>query len=453
VTGSPVRIQPTRPPVGGRTDNRWEFDMASIDHAPFRVEAVDAREILDSRGRPTVAVDVRIGDHRGSAAVPSGASTGEAEAVERRDGDASRFRGAGVLEAVRSVTGEIATLLRGSDFVDLAAADEALRRLDGTPTKARLGANAIVGASMALARALASRADMPLYAYLRPDGVTPRLPVPHFNVLNGGAHATNRVEFQEFMIAPVGAPTVADAVRAGAEIYGALKARLADAGLATGVGDEGGFAPDLDTPEQACDHLVAAIEAAGYEPSRVGVALALDPAATQFYSDGRYHLGGQHLTAAELTDRYAAMIERYPIWSLEDGVAENDADGWTLLSGRLAGSVQIMGDDNLVTDPARIAAAAERHQGNASLIKLNQIGTVTETLAAIAACRTAGWAAMISHRSGETTDDFIADLAVGTGTGQIKSGAPARGERVAKYNRLMRIATDEPTFAYGLAGG
>ena len=425
--------------------------MSLVDDKPFRVSGIDAREILDSRGRPTIAVHVRIGGYSGWAAVPSGASTGKAEAVELRDGDASRFSGAGVLHAVRSVTTDIADLLLGNDFADLGEADEAMRGLDGTPNKSRLGANAIVGTSMALTRALAARAGVPLHAYLRPDGVVPRLPVPHFNVLNGGAHATNRVEFQEFMIAPVGAPSVAEAVRAGAEIYAALRARLKDAGLATGVGDEGGFAPDLDTPEEACEHLVAAITAAGYEPSRSGVALALDPAASQFYSHGHYHVGGAALTATELTGRYAEMAERFPIWSLEDGVAENDADGWMLLSERLSGSLQIMGDDNLVTDPARIAAAAARRQGNAALIKLNQIGTVSETLAAIATCRAAGWGAMISHRSGETTDDFIADLVVGTGTGQIKSGAPARGERVAKYNRLMQIEAEEPSFGYGLA--
>lgn len=424
--------------------------MGIIDDGSFRVTRIGAREILDSRGRPTVAVDLRIGEHPGWAAVPSGASTGEAEAVELRDGNDARFGGAGVLRAAHSVTGELAELLRGRDFENLADADRAMRELDGTPNKARLGANAIVGTSMALARALAARAGLPLHAYLRPAGVTPRLPVPHFNVLNGGAHATNKVEFQEFMIAPLGAPSEADAVRAGAEIYAALRARLKGAGLSTGVGDEGGFAPDLDTPEEACEHLVAAIRAAGYEPSRTGVALALDPAASQFFSSGKYHIGGVDLTAAELTDRFAEMIERYPIWSLEDGVAEDDDDGWMVLSGRLSESTQIMGDDNLVTDPAKIAAAAGRGQGNAALIKLNQIGTVTETLAAIAACRAAGWGAMISHRSGETTDDFIADMVVGTGTGQIKSGAPARGERVAKYNRLMQIEAEHPDLEYGL---
>ena len=428
--------------------------------APFRVTTISARQILDSRARPTVAVRLTVGDggpHAGSdaaagwAMVPSCASTGKAEAVELRDGDPAAFGGGGVRTAVANVTGELADLLQGNDFSDLADADHAMCELDGTPAKGRLGANAIVGVSMALARALASRAGVPLYEYLRPRGVDLRLPVPHFNVLNGGAHAPNNLEFQEFMIAPVGAPSMAEAVRAGAEVYAALRARLRGLGLSTGVGDEGGFAPDLDTPEEACEHLVAAISAAGYEPSRKGIALALDPASSQFFSDGRYHVGGQVLTAAQLTDRYAAMIDRYPIWSIEDGMAETDADGWLAHSDRLKDTIQVMGDDNLVTNPQRIAAAVARGQGNASLIKLNQIGTVTETLVAIDVCRRAGWGAQISHRSGETTDDFIADLAVGTGTGQIKSGAPARGERVAKYNRLMEIALNEPDVPYGLA--
>lgn len=424
--------------------------MTEFTGEPFRVTGVGAREILDSRGRPTVAVELRIGEYPGYAAVPSGASTGKAEAVELRNGDPARFGGAGVRKAVGSVTGEIAGLLRSRDFESLADADTALRQLDGTPNKARLGANAIVGTSMALARALAARAQVPLYRYLQPAGVSPRLPVPHFNVLNGGAHAPNRLEFQEFMVAPVGAPTMAEAVRAGAEVYAALRTRLKESGLSTGVGDEGGFAPEIDTPEQALEHLVAAITAAGYEPSRSGVAIALDPASSQFFSDGFYHVGGEALTADELTDRYAEMIDRYPIWSLEDGMAEDDREGWIGHARRLAGRVQIMGDDNLVTDPARIQTAIDRKQGNAALIKLNQIGTVTETLEAIATCRAAGWGAMISHRSGETTDDFIADLAVATGTGQIKSGAPARGERVAKYNRLMQIEAIDPSLPYGM---
>lgn len=424
--------------------------MTEFPGGSFRVTEVQGRQILDSRGRPTVAVSLRIGEHAGSAAVPSGASTGKAEAVELRDGDPERFGGAGVLKAVHSVTGEIAELLRSHAFESLAEVDAAIRVLDGTPDKSRLGANAIVGVSMALARALAARAGLPLYRYLHPAEVPMRLPVPHFNVLNGGAHAPNRLEFQEFMIAPIGAPSMAEAVRAGAEIYAALRTRLKDAGLATGIGDEGGFAPELDTPEEACDHLVAAIAAAGYEPSRTGVAIALDPASSQFFDAGRYHVGGAALTAGQLTDRYAEMIDRYPIWSLEDGMAETDADGWLLHARELAGRVQIMGDDNLVTDAVRIQTAIDRNQGNAALIKLNQIGTVTETLEAIATCRAAGWGAMISHRSGETTDDFIADLVVGTGTGQIKSGAPARGERVAKYNRLMEIEAIDPSLPYGL---
>lgn len=419
--------------------------------APFRVSEVHAWEILDSRGRPTIAVSLRIGEHTGRAAVPSGASTGKAEAVELRDGDPHRFGGAGVRRAAGAVTGEIATLLTGREFSSLASADAAMCELDGTANKSRLGANAIVGTSMALARALAARSRQSLYRYLQPAGVAPRLPVPHFNVLNGGAHAPNRLEFQEFMVAPLGAPTIAEAVRAGAEIYAALRSRLAAAGLSTGVGDEGGFAPEVDSPEQALDFLVAAIRAAGYDPSPSGVAIAMDPASSQFFDGARYRVGGDDLTADQLTDRYAAMIDRYPIYSLEDGMAEDDLDGWALHSRRLASRIQIVGDDNLVTDPVRIRAAIARHQGNAALIKLNQIGTVTETLDAIAACRQAGWAAMISHRSGETADDFIADLAVATGTGQIKSGAPARGERIAKYNRLIEIAIAEPSLPYGLA--
>lgn len=303
---------------------------------------------------------------------------------------------------------------------------------------------------MAAARMLAAAENVPLYGFLRDRDVELRLPVPHFNLLNGGAHAANRVEFQEFMVAPVGAGSMAEAVRAGAEIYAVLRARLRDAGLSTGLGDEGGFAPDLDTPEQACEHLVAAITAAGYEPSRDGVALALDPAASQFYTDGHYVLGGQRLTSADLVDRYVEMTERFPIWSLEDGMAEDDRPGWAALTGRLGDRVQIVGDDLLVTDAARITDAAEHGLANAALIKLNQVGTVTETMQALRRCRELGWQAMISHRSGETPDDFIADLAVGSECGQLKSGAPARGERVAKYNRLTDIAEREPTAPYGL---
>lgn len=416
----------------------------------FRFSNVTAREILDSRGRPTVAVQVHIGATHAEAAVPSGASTGRAEAVELRDEDEARFWGAGVTRAVAAVRGEIANLLSSRSWTDLSEVDAAMVALDGTPNKQRLGANAIVGVSMATARAIAQLREEPLFVSLAAPGVPMRLPVPHFNLLNGGAHAANAVEFQEFMVAPIGAPSEAEAIRAGAEVYVALRARLRDAGLSTGLGDEGGFAPELDTPEQACEHLVAAIETVGYEPSRAGVALALDPAASQFCTDGRYTLGGQQLSSGELVERYAEMVERFPIWSLEDGMAEDDQPGWALLTERLGERVQIVGDDLLVTDARRIRRAAEDRLANAALIKLNQVGTVSETLEALRQCRELGWAAMISHRSGETPDDFIADLAVGCGCGQIKSGAPARGERIAKYNRLMVIEGELRTAPYGL---
>jgi enolase len=416
----------------------------------FQFSEVTAREILDSRGRPTLSVRLRTGAIRVSAAVPSGASTGAAEAVELRDGDPDRYSGAGVTRAVASVRGEIAELLCARHWSDLSELDAALVALDGTPNKHRLGANAIVGVSMAAARAVAALYETTLYGFLRPPGCPFRLPVPHFNLLNGGAHAANRVEFQEFMVAPVGAPSMAEAVRAGAEIYAALRTRLRDAGLATGLGDEGGFAPDLNTPEQACEHLVAAITAAGYEPSRSGVALALDPAASQFHVDDRYELGGQRLTSAELVDRYGEMIERFPIWSIEDGMAEDDYAGWANLTASLGERIQVVGDDLLVTDRKRIQDAAAKQWANAALIKLNQVGTVSETLDALRQCRELSWEAMISHRSGETPDDFIADLAVGSGCGQIKSGAPARGERIAKYNRLTEIAEDLRSAPYGL---
>ncbi|OIQ83110.1 enolase [mine drainage metagenome] len=321
---------------------------------------------------------------------------------------------------------------------------------DGTPTKARLGANAIVGVSMALARALSVGGE--LFTYLTPGGVTPRLPVPHFNVLNGGAHAPNSLDFQEFMIAPIGAPSLPEAVRAGAAVYAKLRGLLQAAGFATGLGDEGGFAPDITRPEDVLALLVQAIEGAGYTPGPAGVAIALDPAASEFYRDGAYHVAGETLSSADMIERYAAMVQDYPVWSIEDGLAEGDWDGWEALTARLGGTTQIVGDDIFVTNPAIITEAIGRHVGNSALIKLNQIGSVTETLEAMRLCREAGYTQMVSHRSGETADSFIADLTVATGCGQLKSGAPARGERVAKYNRLLEIAAGYP-LAFGLAEG
>ncbi len=417
-----------------------------------RVEWVKALEILDSRGRPTLQVSVGLeGGGAGVAGVPAGASTGTKEAVELRDGDPDRYGGAGVQRAVMTVEGEIAEALQARAWGSLEDVDRALIALDGTPDKGRLGANAVVGTSMAMARALSAAEGAPLYAWLAPDGVEPRLPVPHFNVINGGAHAQNPLEFQEFMIAPLGAPSFREALRAGAEVYASLRGRLRDRGFSTGLGDEGGFAPDIARPEDALDLLVAAIDDAGYEQGREGVAIALDPAASGFRGeDDSYTVGGQGLSTSELIERYAGMIDRYPIWSIEDGLAEDDQDGWVALTARLGDRIQLVGDDNFVTNPGIIRAAIEAGVANAALIKVNQIGTVTETLEAMAVCRAAGYAQMISHRSGETGDSFIADLAVATGCGQIKSGAPARGERVAKYNRLVEIELELPGTDYGL---
>jgi len=419
----------------------------------YQITDVDALEILDSRGRPTLQVTVALADGaRGVAGVPSGASTGSREAVERRDGDKSRYRGLGVLGAVAAVRGEIADRLRGQGWRDLAGIDAALIELDGTPNKARLGANALVGTSMACARALASADGRELWDWLNPPGVQPRLPVPHFNVVNGGVHAPNLLDFQEFMIAPLGADSFPEAVRAGAEVYTALRSLLAGKGHATGLGDEGGFAPQLAEPEEVLSLLVTAIGDAGYAAGRDGVALAMDPAASEFRGDdGRYEVAGQKLTSAEMIERYAQITERFPVWLIEDGLAEDDWDGWAELTARLGERVQLVGDDIFVTNPAIIAEAISRGIGNAALIKVNQIGTVTETLEAIATCRRGGYAQFISHRSGETTDTFIADLATGSGAGELKTGAPARGERVAKYNRLLEIAAAHPGLPYGLA--
>jgi enolase len=417
----------------------------------FTVSGVKAVEILDSRSRPTLAVTLTLGDGTvARAGVPSGASTGSQEAVELRDGDPKRFGGSGVLGAVGNVNGEIAEALSGRAFADQAELDHALIDLDGTDNKSRLGANAVVGVSMAAARATAIAAGLPLWLSLNPTGVTPRLPVPHFNVVNGGVHAPNDLDFQEFMVAPLGAPTMAEAVRAGAEVYAVLRGLLVGKGLATGLGDEGGFAPEISQPEDVLSLLVQAIESAGYEPGRGGVAIALDPASSEFYRDGAYEVAGERLSSDDMVDRYEEIVTAFPVWSLEDGLAEGDWDGNVRLTERLADRIQLVGDDNLVTNPAIIAKAIALGADTAALIKVNQIGTVTETLEAMAVCRAAGWAQMVSHRSGETEDTFIADLAVGSGCGQLKSGAPARGERVAKYNRLIEIEAGA-SLSFGVA--
>jgi enolase len=417
-----------------------------------KVSSVAAVEILDSRSRPTLATTITLDDGIvARAGVPSGASTGSREAVELRDGDPRRFAGFGVLGAVAAVNGEIASSIGGRTFEDLAGLDRALIALDGTDNKSRLGANAIVGVSIAAARALAVSQGVPLWRSLQPHGVDARLPVPHFNVVNGGVHAPNNLDFQEFMIAPLGAPSMAEAVRAGAEIYAQLKGLLGEKGFFTGLGDEGGFAPQIDHPEEVLRLLVRAIEGAGYRPGRDGVAIALDPASSEFFDDNVYRVAGESLTSSDMIDRYEAMIDEFPIWSLEDGLAESDWDGYVKLTERLADRVQLVGDDCLVTNPGIIAQAIARKAGTAALIKVNQVGTVTETLEAVAVCREAGWAQMVSHRSGETEDAFIADMAVAIGCGQIKSGAPARGERVAKYNRLIEIEAARQ-LPFGLAG-
>jgi enolase len=413
--------------------------------------SISAIEVLDSRGRPTVSVRAVLADGPWvCAGVPSGASTGSGEAVELRDHDPLCYGGLGVSRAVSHINGPISDALTGCSFERLEQVDAELIGLDGTPNKSRLGANAIVGVSIAAARAFAVASGQPLWRWLAADAAPPRLPVPHFNVINGGAHAPNPLEFQEFMIAPIGAPSLTEAIRAGAEIYSTLRGALTQRGLATGLGDEGGFAPDIASPEEVLALLVQAITAAGYTPGTSGVAIALDPAASEFHRDGRYHIGGQALSSSELIERYAAMVYEFPIWSIEDGMGESDTGGWRGLTERLGERVQLVGDDNFVTNPALIRSAVHDGIANAALIKVNQVGTVTETLQALQVCRDGGYGAMISHRSGETCDTFIADLAVGAGCGQLKSGAPARGERIAKYNRLAEIATDTPDLAYGL---
>jgi enolase len=420
--------------------------------AGFDVTGLSALEILDSRGRPTLSVTVTLaGGACGQAGVPSGASTGSREATEKRDGDPARFGGKGVLAAKASVDGELADLLCGRGWPSLTEADQAMCDLDGTPGKSRLGANAVVGTSMALARALAAATRVPLWDWLTPAGVMPSLPVPHFNVLNGGVHAPNSQDFQEFMIAPLGAPSLSEAIRAGAEVYAELCHELADHKLSTGLGDEGGFAPDITEPEQVLQLLTGAIAAAGYSPGPGGVSIALDLAASEFrQADGRYKVAGELLDSSEMIDRLAAITRHFPVHLIEDGLGEDDDDGWVALTARLGETTELVGDDIFCTNPALISRGIERGIGNAALIKVNQIGTVTETLEAMRVCRQAGYRQFVSHRSGETADTFIADLAVGSGCGHLKSGAPARGERTAKYNRLLEIAAAAPRLRYGM---
>jgi len=401
---------------------------------------IRGREILDSRGNPTVEVEVTVeSGAQGRAAVPSGASTGAHEAVELRDGDPKRFLGKGVRRAVAAVNGEIFDALSGFDATSQQAIDRTLIELDGTPNKARLGANAILGVSLASARAAAADVRLPLYRYVGGAHAS-TLPVPMMNIVNGGVHADNPIDLQEFMIMPVGAGSLAEAVRIGSEIFQTLKRRLSDAGHNTNVGDEGGFAPNLASADEALSFIVAAIEAAGYRPGDE-VALALDPAASEFFRAGHYDLKGEGrvLDAAGMVRFYEDLVARYPIVSIEDGMAEDDWDGWAALTRALGGKVQLVGDDLFVTNPARLEQGIARSIANAILIKVNQIGTLSETLDAVEMAHRAGYRAVMSHRSGETEDSIIADLAVATNCGQIKTGSLARSDRLAKYNQLIRI--------------
>jgi enolase len=405
-----------------------------------QITRVHARQILDSRGQPTVEVEVDLSSGAtGRAAVPSGASTGMHEAVELRDGEASAYGGKGVLKAVANVEDELFGALVGLDADDQSTVDRTMTQLDGTPNKGRLGANAILGCSLAVAQAAAHDAGLPLYRYIG-GARAHRMPVPLMNILNGGAHADNSVDFQEFMIAPVGARTFAQALRMGSEVYQSLKGVLRDRGLFTGVGDEGGFAPDLPSNRAALDVVMEAIAAAGYRPGE-DIAIALDPATTELYRNGAYHLEGEGrvLSSDEMAAHWAELCEAFPIVSIEDGMAEDDWDGWKLLTDAVGHDVQLVGDDLFVTNTARLQMGIDRGVANAILIKVNQIGTLSETLAAIELAARHGYRSIISHRSGETEDTFIADLAVATGAGQIKTGAPSRSERTAKYNQLLRI--------------
>ena len=407
-----------------------------------KIKNVYGREVLDSRANPTVEVEVTLEDGSfGRAIVPSGASTGEFEAVELRDGDADRYLGKGVLKAVGHVNGEIRDLLVGMEATDQRAVDRAMIDADGTPNKGNFGANAILGASLAVARAAAASANLPLYEYLGgANGHT--LPVPMMNVLNGGVHADNNVDFQEFMIMPVGAPDFKTALRWSSQVYHTLKDVLRKAGLSTGVGDEGGFAPDLKTNAEPFEYLMRAVSEAGFEPGR-DFKFAMDPATSELYNKetGNYELKGEGrtLTSDQMIDYWEELVEKYPIVSIEDGLAEEDWDGWVKLTQRLGHKVQLVGDDLFVTNTERLKKGIELGAANAILIKVNQIGSLTETLEAIEMAKRAGYAAVVSHRSGETEDTTIADLAVATNAGQIKSGAPARTDRVAKYNQLLRI--------------
>jgi enolase len=407
------------------------------------IDGIVAREILDSRGNPTVEVEVFLmRGVRGRAAVPSGASTGVHEALELRDGDKGRYSGKGVLKAVANVNDVIAGELVGWDAADQAGIDARLLELDGTPNKGKLGANAMLGVSLAAAHAAANALHLPLYRYI--GGVHAHvLPVPMMNILNGGKHAMDGPDLQEFMVMPVGAPTFAEAVRWGSEVYHALKAVLKTKGYSTSVGDEGGFAPSLKANVEAIEVILEAIEKAGYQPGEQ-VRIALDPAASEFFEDGKYVLQkeGRTLTGAEMVDFYADWVEKYPIISIEDGLAEDDWDSWVLMMDRLGGRVQIVGDDLLVTNVARVGKAIELGACNSLLCKVNQIGTLTEAIAAVQLAQRAGWTAVVSHRSGETEDATIGDLAVALNTGQIKTGAPCRSDRVAKYNQLIRIEQD-----------
>ncbi|MDP5308951.1 phosphopyruvate hydratase [Paracoccus spongiarum] len=399
-----------------------------------------AREILDSRGNPTVEVDVTLEDGTmGRAAVPSGASTGAHEAVEKRDGDKARYMGKGVLEAVAAVNGELAENLIGEDATEQRAIDALMCELDGTPNKARLGANAILGVSLAVAKAAAETCAQPLYRYV--GGTSARiLPVPMMNIINGGEHADNPIDIQEFMIMPVSAENIREAVRMGSEVFHTLKKELSAAGLSTGIGDEGGFAPNLSSTRDALDFILKAVEKAGYRPGD-DIMLALDCASTEYFNGGKYEMKGEgkSLSPAENVDYLAALCDAYPILSIEDGCSEDDWEGWTLLTERLGGKVQLVGDDLFVTNPARLAEGIARGCGNSLLVKVNQIGTLSETLDAVRMADRAGYTSVMSHRSGETEDATIADLAVATNCGQIKTGSLARSDRLAKYNQLIRI--------------
>lgn len=407
------------------------------------ITEVYAREILDSRGNPTVEVEVCLEDGAvGRAAVPSGASTGVHEAVELRDGDKERYLGKGVTKAVDNVNDIIAEAIIGLEATRQTEIDELLVRLDGTPNKGKLGANAILGVSMAVAKAAAASVGLPLYLYL--GGVAAKeLPVPMMNILNGGQHADNNVDIQEFMIMPVGAKSFAEALRMNAEIYHNLKALLKSKGLSTALGDEGGFAPDLKCNEEAIEVILEAVEKAGYKPGE-DIVIALDVASSEMYEDGKYNLAGEGIvkTSAEMVDYLAALCEKYPIISIEDGLAEDDWEGWKALTDKLGGKVQLVGDDLFVTNEERLKAGIEKGVANAILIKVNQIGTLTETFNSIETAKRAGYTCIISHRSGETEDTTLADIAVAVNAGQIKTGAPARTDRVAKYNQLLRIEED-----------